>query len=181
MKKVELVLSAVLLFMASCTNEAPEGKVDNGELDTASFLSEIKSLDSIMSSQMPEKKDIKKAMVIYQDYATYFPDDSKTPNYLFKMSDLYLNVGNTEKSVNILTSIIEKYPNFEKIETIYFTRASHVDLDLRDTSLAKTYYQEFIEKYPESEYVNDAKIRFANVGLSMEDIIRNFEEANAAK
>jgi len=182
MKKTEIILSTLVILAVSCTNEPLKGEVDSGgELDTVEFLSEIKTLDSIMLAGIPEKKDIKKAIVMYQDYINYFPNDDKTPAYLLQVSDFYLNMGKTEKSVNLLTTIIEKYPNYKKIETVYFIRASHVDLDLRDTALAKTYYAEFLEKYPESEYASDARIRHDNVGLSMEDIIRKFEKANASK
>ena len=185
MKKVEIVLSALMLtlLVISCTDESKpvEEKKDTGELDTTAFLTQIKTLDSIMSAGVPEKKDIKKAIVLYQDYADYFPEDPKAPSYLFQVSDFYLNMGKVKKSVNTLTTIIEKYPDYKKIETVLFTRASHVDLDLRDTTLAKKYYEDFLEKYPESEYADDAKTRYENVGLSMEDIIKKFEEANASK
>ncbi len=183
MKRIETILLGVLAASIISCNTAPseEEKVDNGDLDTAMFLTELKTLDSTLAEGIPEKKDIKKAIVMYQDFSRYFPNDSKTPAYLLQVSDFYLNIGKTKKSVNILTTIIEKYPDYDNIETVYFTRASHVDLDLRDTTLAKSYYEEFLEKFPESQYANDARVRYDNVGLSMEDIIRKFEEANASK
>ena len=180
MKKITLYITAVSMFLVGCKNE-PVSEIDSSELDTIVFLNQLNAIDSVMSAGMPEKKDIKKAIVLYQDFANYFPADPKAPNYLFQVSDFYLNMGQPKKSVKVLSDIIEKYPNYSRVEAVYFARASHTDLDLRDTTLAKTYYKEFLDKYPESQYANDAKIRYENVGLSIEDLIKHFDENNASK
>lgn len=182
MKKIGLYVGIVAVLFTACNGEAPaESTVDSNELDTASFLSQINSIDSIMQTSIPEKKDINRAIVLYQEFANYFPEDTKTPNYLFQVSDFYLSQGKSTKAVNVLTNIISKYPNYTKLESVYFARASHVDLDLRDTTLAKRYYEEFLEMYPQSQYAADAKTRMENVGLSIEDIIKQFDEKNANK
>ena len=180
MKKSIIIISAIALLLGSCKNETVEN-INSGDLDTAHFLNELKSIDSVMKSGIPEKGDIKKAIVMYQDFANYFPNDLKAPNYLFQVSDFHLNLGSPGKSIKILTDIIEKYPNYKRIEAVYFARASHTDFDVRDTTLAKTYYKEFLEKYPESQYADDAQIRYENVGLSIEDLIKQFDEKNAEK
>ncbi|MFK8036973.1 MAG: tol-pal system YbgF family protein [Crocinitomicaceae bacterium] len=182
MKNIGIGISAFLLFMVSCNVDSETSeKIDNGDFDSLSFMQDVKSLDSVLAKGVPEKKDLKKAIVVFQDYAKYFPESTKAPNYLFQVSDFYLNMGNPERSVAVLTDIIEKYPNYDRIETVYFTRASHVDFDLRDTTLAKTYYDEFLTLYPNSEYADNAKERYKNVALSMEDLVRKFEEMNADK
>lgn len=180
MKNIVFVLGAVALLLAGCKSE-PTEKIDSGDLDTAKFLTELKSVDSIMATGIPQKKDIKKAIVMFQDFANYFPNDPKAPQYLFQVSDFYYNTGQTKRAVATLTTIIEKYPTYDRIEAVYFTRANHVDMDLRDTTLAKRYYEEFLESYPNSQYADDAKVRMENVGLSMEDLIKKFDEMNAAK
>lgn len=178
MRVIGLYISLIVVLSVSCNGTESKTEIDNGVFNSEAFLIEMKSIDSVLATGIPEKEDLKKAIVMYQDFAKHFPDDPKSPNYLFQVSDFYLNMGNSKKSVNVLTGIIEKYPNYDRIETIYFVRASHVDLDLRDTVLAKTYYQEFLELYPDSKYAKDANTRLENVGLSMEDLIKKFEEMN---
>jgi outer membrane protein assembly factor BamD (BamD/ComL family) len=178
MKRILFILSAALVI-SSCQNE-PTEEIIAEDFDSVQFIVDLQRLDSIMANGLPAKKDIKKALVMYQDFANYFPNDPKAPNYLFQVSDFYYSLEQHEKAVSTLTTIIEKYPDYNRIEAVYFTRANHTDMDLRDTTLAKQYYEEFLEKYPNSQYANDAKVRMENVGLSIEDMVKKFDEMNAA-
>ena len=92
MKNFTIYLCTIVLVAVSCKNKPVTDEHSTG-LDTAAFLTEISTVDSIMASGMPEKKDIKKAIVVYQKFANYFPNDPKTPDYLFQVSDFHLNMG----------------------------------------------------------------------------------------
>jgi hypothetical protein len=43
---------------------------------------------------------------------------------------------------------------------------------------AEITYRQFIEKYPDNAIVEDVKATLVNLGLSPEELIRKFEEAN---
>jgi hypothetical protein len=47
-----------------------------------------------------------------------------------------------------------------------------------DLQNAEMTYSQFIEKYPESPMVEEIKFTIENLGLSPEELIRKFEEAN---
>jgi len=179
MKNIGLNIMAAVL-MISCSNEPNQPKIDSDALDTTVFLNAVQSIDSALASGIPEKKDITKALVLYQDFANYFPNDPKTPDYLFRVSDFHLGGGRPEQAVKVLTDIIDKYPNYERLESVYFARASHVDFDIRDTTLAKTYYNDFLKMYPDSKFAENVNSRLKTVSLSIEDLVKQFEE-NAAK
>ncbi|MFK8046147.1 MAG: tol-pal system YbgF family protein [Crocinitomicaceae bacterium] len=173
------VILAALVF-ASCENAPSTPELDSDALDTAVFLTEIKTIDSILAAGVPDKKDVTKAIVLYQNFANYFPDDSKTPDYLFRVSDFHLGGGRPDQAVRVLSDIIEKYPDYERLESVYFARASHVDFDIRDTTLAKTYYNDFLKMYPDSKFSENVNSRLKTVSLSIEDLVKQFEE-NASK
>src|SRR5690606_5932182 len=125
--------------------------------------------------EKPAKEDVEKAVTMYQDYAGIFPDDKKSPDYLLQASDFAYNLGQYPKSVKILNRLIDNYPDYYKLESAYFNRASHTDFELRDTATARIYYNEFIEKYPDSDFVKDAEVRLNTMYLSLEDLVKTFK------
>ncbi len=48
--------------------------------------------------------------------------------------------------------------------------------DLRDLETAKKIYEEFLVKYPDDEFADDAEISIKNLGKSPEELIKEFEE-----
>jgi len=176
MKKIFYITIAVVLFGAvSCsTNETDEKNVENSiekEFDTDRFLKELAEIETKLNVDLPQKNDMQKAVTYFQDYATHFPDDNKSGDYLLKASDLAKALEQYEKSVTILDRIIEEYPTYEKIESVYYNRASHTDFEIRDTALARVYYVEFMEKFPKSDFIDDAQARLDQNFLSMEELI----------
>ncbi|MFD1552126.1 hypothetical protein DNU06_00490 [Putridiphycobacter roseus] len=178
MRKIAMIIGGLSLMFTACTPAKDNEKVDNGEFDSAFFIGELRAIEDSISNGIPAQKHLVKALVLFQDYVNHFPTSKEAPDYLLRTSDLYLSVNNPNRSVDILNEIIKSYPNYKRLEAVYFNRANHVDFEIRDTSLAKTYYQEFLEKYPNSGLVNDANSRIENIGLSAEQLIEKFEAMN---
>jgi len=167
--------------MIACGGEESEGQSGEGtadyrSVDTTQFLNDLTELEARLSDDMiaPADEDLQLAITMFQDYAGIFPEDPKAPDYLFRASDISLTTGKAQKSVKILDRIINEYPNYERMEDVMFNKASHLDFELRDTSAAKTAYQEFIGKYPESELVDDAESRIENIQYSLEELAEKF-------
>ncbi len=47
---------------------------------------------------------------------------------------------------------------------------------LRDLDECKKYYEEFLEKYPESDFADDAEMSLKNLGKTPEELIMEFEK-----
>ena len=176
MKKVlNIIIILSGLILTSCgsnsENVSEESEVNGPKVDTTKLLADIKEIETKLSVDMPEKSDLQKASSLFESYARVFPNDKKAPDYLLKASDINKSLEKFEKSVELLTKIIEDYPNYERMESVYYNRASHTDFELRDTTLAKQYYQEFMEKYPNSDFVDDAQARIDQNFMSMEELI----------
>lgn len=147
------------------------------KVDYAEFSKELVELEKkILSQTPPDKALLQEATTKFQDFAGYFPDDPKAPDYLLKASDYALTLGQVEKSVKILTRIVTDYPAYNKMEDVMFNKASHLDFELRDTAEAKVAYQEFIDKFPNSDLVDDAQNRIDNISLSLEELANKFIE-----
>ena len=169
----------LFLGMASCGGSDEVESDENSTEETVDydqFMQELVDLENEINANIasPDKELLKKAITKYQDLAGYFPEDPKAPEYLFKASDLSLSTGQPEKAVKILTRIMNEYPEYERMEDVMFNKASHLDFELRDTTAAKELYAEFIEKYPESELVDDAQSRIENISLSLDELVEKF-------
>jgi outer membrane protein assembly factor BamD (BamD/ComL family) len=155
-------------------NEQQEGS-DTIEVDYDAYKKECEDLEAdILASETPNDSLLKVAINKFQGFANYFPEDPEAADYLLKSSDFSMATGQPEKSVKILDRIIDNYPDYGRMEDVMYVKASHIDLNLRDTTWAKQAYQEFIDKYPESELVSDAQIRIENIALSIEELAEKF-------
>ena len=53
-----------------------------------------------------------------------------------------------------------------------------LDNDLKRFEEARTLYEEFLERYPQNEFSDDARFLLENLGKDEEEIIRSFEKKN---
>lgn len=173
--------------MVSCGSDKDKSGQDETAqdgiiVDTAKFLVDLAALEKRINDNVnsPNEKDLKKAIGSFQDYAAIFPEDPKSPDYLFKAADFAYSVHQVEKSVKLLQRIIDLYPTYNRIEDVKFTRASHLDFELRDTTAAKEAYQSFIKEFPNSELIDDCNSRIKNIRYSAEEMadifIKQLEE-----
>lgn len=184
MKITKYISVAVLaVFFAACAgndNNASNSNTDEAAIavDKEAFLKDLEVLESKINAELesPTEEDLKKAITTYQDFAGLFPEDPKAPDYLMKAADFAHTTGQYQKSVKILNRIINDYPSYSKMEDVKFTRASHLDFELRDTTAAKTAYKEFIAAYPNSDLVKDAESRIEFIAYSMEELTNMWME-----
>lgn len=187
MKKVVYLLMAGTLALASCGGEEEvvydetqdDAKV---EVDYDEYSAELDELEAKIAKDPSNEDLLKEATTKFQDFAGFFPDDPKAPDYLLKASDFSLTLLFPEKSVKILDRIINDYPDYDKMEDVLYIRADHLDWELRDTTRAKEAYQTYIDRYPNSQRAKDAELRIKYIALSFEEyaekIIGEYEAAN---
>lgn len=177
MKKFFYIAALFSFTLVSCGDNTEyneqQGVAEGPDYDE--LLKKCQDIEKeILATQAPSDSLLKAGIKEFQAFAGAFPEDPESPNYLLKASDFSMNTGQIEKSVKILDRIIRDYPEFDKMEDVMYVKASHIDLNLRDTTWAKQAYQEFIDKYPESELVPDAQSRIENIALSIEELAEKF-------
>ncbi|MBK7128522.1 MAG: tetratricopeptide repeat protein [Crocinitomicaceae bacterium] len=151
-------------------------------VDYDEFSKELVDLENkILSQTPPDENLLIEATTKFQDFAGYFPEDPKAPEYLLKASDYAYTLQQYEKSVKILDRIITEYPQYNRMEDVMFNKASHLDFELRDTTRAKEAYQQFMDKFPQSDLVDDAQSRIENIEYSAEELIEKFMKERDSK
>lgn len=174
-KYINLFFVLLLISMISCKSEKSVKETE---------ISKIKGLESQIyndSTHSINHKVVIKLIDAYSHYASEFSDDSLAPKYLFKAGEIAMNTHMGTQSVFYFNKLQNNYPTYKKIPYCIFLQAFVYDSQLKKYDKAKEYYNLFITKYPNNELVKDAKISIKNLGKSLDEIVKEFEEKKAEK
>lgn len=145
-------------------------------------VKEVKKLESkvLAEGAKPTKEEVIQLIDAYILFAEQNPDDVQSPDYLFRALDIAVGVNaeGPQKALDIADVLIEKYPDFEMTPMAMYLKGFVYENIVGDLQNAEMTYRQFIEKYPESPMVGEVKATIGNLGLSPEELIRKFEEAN---
>ena len=167
MKRIFVLLSLALMLL-SCGEKMSVEKIN--ELESKVFAK-----DTVLSSE-----NVIQLVDAYLLFAKQNPNDQQTPEFLFKALDVAVGVNaeGPQKAIDIADVLIEKYPDFEMTPMALFIKGFVYENMIGDLQNAEMTYRHFIEKYPNSPIVEDVKATLENLGLTPEELIRKFEEAN---
>ncbi len=168
-------------FLYSCGSDKPEQK--EGTLDVRSILVEqIKSFEKEL--YVAEKLDpIKADMAIstYSEFIEKFPDDSLTPDFLFKAGEVATANMQYKQAVGYYKGLATRYPDYKYKEEAWYLQAHIWDNFLNNDDSAKVIYEMVIQKFPSSHYAQDAKAAIQNLGKTDEQLIEEFKKKNLGK
>jgi outer membrane protein assembly factor BamD (BamD/ComL family) len=186
MKNLKLFLAAsIALVIASCGHDqtkTTDQPVEKGGLPAEQYMAQIKQLETEMHKS-PELKDSTALLAVqtYSDYAKFYPNDTISPDYLFKAAEISTGLKKYKQSLEFYQTITSKYPSFKYIKESLYLQAFLLDNFLNDDAGAKTIYEEVISKYPDSNYAKDAKSAIGNLGKTDEQLIQEFQKKNGKK
>jgi tetratricopeptide (TPR) repeat protein len=176
MKNFKLIfVAAVLAFtLVSCAEktidpDSREGRIQNIEkLEQALF--QLEERNTINDSAA------KAVLLAYDAFATAFPEDSLSPEFLFKAGEVALGLNKPLQALGFFERTAENYTSHDKGAYSLFLQAYIFDNHLDDDNKAEGIYRAFIEQYPNHPMTKDATFSLDNLGKSDEELIREFEE-----
>ena len=175
MKKIIFLLVVTPLFYWGCTNSGNENTMTGRD----SAMTSVQNMEKALyadSSQTIKPGVAMETMIAYARFAHDFPADSLSPEYLFKAAELARAIHKGQEAVLYYDKICTDYPDYEKAPTALFLKAFTYENTLKDTANAKIGYQEFIKKYPDNQFADDAQYSLKYLGKSPEELIRIFED-----
>jgi len=177
MKKFILISFASLMLFA-CGN-GNENKADEAKMTKEKYQAQIDSIEAKLHAK-PEMDmaTAGTAISLYADYTKNFPDDPKTPEYLFKAGEISSSIKQGPQAIEFFNQAYTKYPNFDKAPYALFLQGFIYESQLNDTAKAKKIYNQVIEKYPNERVAEDAKASIQNMGKTDEELLREFEKMN---
>lgn len=170
MKKLNLLtLFFIVLVVISCIS--PREKLENKiiDLETAVYSDTTGIID---------KSKVADLIGLYVDFADKYPGDVKTPGYLYSAANVSMNLMDSQNAISLFDRLMTAYPDYEKASECLFMKGFIYDNNLQDYEMAKKIYLEFLEKYPDDEFADDAQASIDNLGKSLEEIIQEFEKKN---
>lgn len=112
----------------------------------------------------------------YENFAAAYPEDSLSPEYLYRGAELAMNLQMSGRAVQTFQKILTTYPDFDKSALCIFLQAFIYENQMQQYDEAKKLYREFLEKHPGHELAEDALVSIQNMGKSLEELIKSWEE-----
>ena len=117
-----------------------------------------------------------KAMETFCTYVKQNPDDPQAPEWLFKAMEIAVRQKDAKKSAEICDKLTESYPKSERTPVAMFMLATLVyDDQLNDIDKAREVYEKILSDYPESEIAPSVEASLKYLGMSAEEIVKEFE------
>lgn len=118
--------------------------------------------------------DVDELVSRYESYATEFPDDTLSADYLFRAAQLCVSSGRYELGITIYGKVL-RYMNYRNVAAAQFMRGFVADNHLRDTARARVFYEKFLISYPQHPLSKDARLLLEQLSMSTEQLIQLFE------
>ena len=154
-----------------CGNKAGKEKARIDALEK-----EFYTADPEMNAETLKKGET--LLAAYLDYTGMFKDSSSAPVYMFKAAELALGLNKVQQSLELFNRIIYQYPDFEKVPESLFLMGFIYENNLQNFGKAKEIYENFLQRFPDHEFADDAALSIQNLGKSPEELVREFERKN---
>ncbi|NND31425.1 MAG: tetratricopeptide repeat protein [Saprospiraceae bacterium] len=165
MYKVLLLLTFLCLFACkTSSNDATE---------------EIARLEANLA-ESPSQETLQQLLVLYQEMASQ-TKDSKRLDYLWKAGETARAVRDFAAAEKIFEDIYENHPDNELASKALFLHAFMCDEDLKQYDRAKELYVMFMDKYPDSDFADDAEFLLTNIGKSDEEMLELLSKSQEQK
>lgn len=169
-KLVVIAFASIFIFISCKANLKKEKQNRIQELEVSLFQEKNGVID---------KKEAANMIHAYIEFVDAFPNDTLSPQYLFKAADVSINTFHSTETIALFNRILKDYPDFQKAPQALFLKAFAYENYLMQLDSARSSYNLFLKKYPEHAFANDAQISLMNLGKSPEEIIQAFKAQQA--
>lgn len=153
----------VCLILMGCNSNDPLKRIE--KLEKQAFSTES-AIDRTVAEDLVQA---------YCDFADANPQDAMTPEYLFKAVDVSMNLNEPQRTIFIIDKLLKDYPEYPRTQAALFVKAFIFETRYNNIDMAKKLYEQYLEMYPNGEFVSDCWASIENLGLTPEELVRKFE------
>lgn len=162
------IVSCAIIFI-TCSPAKLEEKIGNLELELGVLAGEGK----LSPTKVQEYIDL------VEKYVKKSPDSPDSPEYLRKAAELATSQKMTTQAMTFYDKILSSYPDYPKYSQTLFLKAFTLENEIKDLEGAKKLYEDFLQRYPNDEFADDAQFLLKNLGKSDEEIIQGFMQGDS--
>jgi len=166
MKKIFLLVIVAAITLSACTSA-----IDKEKKKIEGMEAELFNENAGMIS--PEQSE--ELIMTYMNFADQYAQSADAPEYLFRASDIAMNMGNFSMSLNLLSRIMKDFPDYPKVAQCLFLQGFIWENNIGNIEKARELYEQFLQKYPDNEFADDVELSLRNLGKTPEELIRMFE------
>ncbi len=177
----------VFSFVIYSCSENPDIQIDGAEevvdpIDT--FEERVSEIDKYTTLLFKDSLNFNaeyatKLLAAYEDYIKFHSFESDSKDIQFRAGEIAKSLNKPHIAIKHFNNLIERDPKHEKAGLALFYKAMIIGDMLHEDELAKATYQEFIDKYPDSPFIESAKESIKLQGKSLDEIVAGFEEKNS--
>jgi TolA-binding protein len=104
-------------------------------------------------------------------YAIVFDGTPQAVELLHKAAETARTLNTVHKAIEIYDWILTRYPENKRSSQALFLKAFTYDSNLGDVDNAKTYYEEFLDKYPNDDFTESATFLLKNLGKDDDELL----------
>jgi outer membrane protein assembly factor BamD (BamD/ComL family) len=165
-RNILLILSILVLFFASCGQGRQKTVKQITLLEKQLYTGQVTGFNRAKADSL---------LLLYEKFVQRYPKDSLAPKYLFQAAGLAMTLSDGRKSLELYEDFLKKFPDNPKAPVCLFFKAYVYENLITNYDKAKESYLQFIEKYPDHEFVKDARVALMNIGKTPDQLVREFE------
>ena len=114
-----------------------------------------------------------------EDYLSKYPDSTTIPDYYMQLGDLYTHALQLPvKGLYFFQKVHADFPNYKKAAVALFYQGFVLENYMGQQEQAKAVYESFLIDYPEHELSETVKLSIQQLGIPIEELVKQFEEKN---
>ena len=161
-----ILLLAVIIVSCGDNREKKQMRQTITDIETSLFADSLAPVNRLKAQEMIQA---------YENFVDAYPEDSLSPEYLFKSSEIAMSLQMSGRAIEGFQRILDNYPDFDKYASCIFLQAFIYENQMQQYDTAKQLYQEFLDKYPSHDLAEDAMVSIQNMGKSLEELIKSWE------
>lgn len=141
--------------------------------------SEIQALEAQLLQNQDASKNVEAAKQLVEktrQFAKEFPEDTTAATLLFKAAEVARGAGDPGRAVQLWGEVWRKHPAHWRAPMAMFLQGFTCDSDLRNADMARQYYQQFLQQYPNDSLAGQVKQLLNVVDKAPEDLVKEFKK-----
>ena len=167
MNRIVAIIALCFLFACQSEQEAQLNRIN--KLQTQLVDDNLKT-DRLLAQELADEME---------SYIGLYTDSTVIADYYMQLGDLYTQALNLPiKGLYYFQKVTTDFPSYKKASVALFYQGFILENYLQKQEQAKIVYEQFLVEYPDHELAETVRLSIQQIGIPLEDLIKQFEATN---